>query len=360
MKIQRNGSRIVSDKPRGAGTDRRRLGKVVSKAFAAAFSDDVQSSGHYVIQSRDAMACTFQVFLRPQESRFIPAVHEALNEVDRLEQQMSVYREDSELSGINRSAFPGPTVVERRLYELLCRARKIGQEAGGAFDITTGPLVRCWGFFERSGRIPDREELQRARSLCGWGDIKLDDAERTVQFRRPGMEINLGSIGKGYALDRAAEFLIEAGLENFMIHAGHSSILACGHSNRSPGWMVSLRDPYREGGVLGTVHLRNRAMSTSGTGHQFFVSEGKKYGHLLDPRTGEPSLGAVLCSVIAPTAAEADALSTALFVMLPEDVEKYCELHPSVGTLRLECSRTGKAPAPFIRRFLLRPAEASS
>jgi thiamine biosynthesis lipoprotein len=147
------------------------------------------------------------------------------------------------------------------------------------------------------------------------------------------VEVNLGSIGKGYALDRAAELLRKSGLMNFMIHAGHSSIFAAGNSNSGPGWEVSVRDPRELGGSLGSLRLKNQGMSTSGTGEQFFIVDGRRYGHVLDPRTGEPCRETSSCSVIAPTAARADALSTAFFIMAPEEVRSYCEAHAEVGSI---------------------------
>ena len=279
------------------------------------------------------MACQFQVFLRPDDRAFVPAVHEALNEVDRLEQQMTVYREDSELSLLNRTAHLAPVTVEKRLYRLLDLARQIGCETRGAFDITAGPLIRCWGFYERKGRVPSPEELEAARRATGWDKVVFDDSAPSVFFRKKGVELNLGSIGKGYALDRAAELLRKAGLMNFMIHAGHSSIFASGNSNSGPGWEISIRDPHRPGRSLGSLRLIDQGMSTSGSGQQFFIVNGRRFGHVLDPRNGEPCLSTASCSTIATAAARADALSTAFFVMDPEEVESYCDAHPEVGSI---------------------------
>jgi FAD:protein FMN transferase len=311
------------------------------------------SGGYYLRMGRRAMACQFEVFIRPQDRSFVAAVHEALDEVDRLEAQMTVYREDSELSRLNRIAFLSPVFVEERLYLLLRFASAIGKETGGAFDITAGPLIRCWGFFERKGRVPTDEELRAARDVTGWDKVAFDDAACSVSFCRPGVELNLGSIGKGYALDRAAERLRKAGLRDFLIHAGHSSVLAFGDSNRGPGWEISIRDPRVSQGDLGSFCLVDQGMSTSGVGEQFFTANGKCFGHILDPRTGRPVAGNLLCSVVAPTAARAEALSTAFFVMDAGEVQRYCEAHPQVGTIVLAASSTeeGKtgesSPAPI-------------
>jgi thiamine biosynthesis lipoprotein len=288
--------------------------------------------GYYLRLSRQAMACHFELFLRPQDQPFLSVALESLAEVDALEQQMTIYRDDSELSTLNRAAHEKPVPVEARLYQLLIQAREIGRETGGAYDITAGPLVRCWGFLNRNGRVPEPDDLQAARRLTGWDALTFHDATRSISFRKPGMELNLGSIGKGYALDRLAEGLRKKGLRNFLIHAGHSSILAAGDSNSGPGWDVSLRDP-RTQESLGTLKLKDQGMSTSGVGQQSFVANGKRYGHLLDPRSGWPGTATLLCSVVAPAAARAEALSTAFFVMRLDEIQRYCEGHPEVGTL---------------------------
>ena len=299
------------------------------------------AAGDYYLRiARRAMACQFEVVLRPQDRSFVGAVHEALDEVDRLEAQMTVYREDSELSRLNRTAFLAPVAVEERLYDLLRLACALGKETEGAFDITSGPLIRCWGFFERKGRLPGGEELRAAQEVSGWDKVSFDDDARSVSFCRQGVELNLGSIGKGYALDRAAEQIRKAGLRDFLIHAGHSSVLAFGDSHKGPGWEISIRDPRVPQGDLGGFCLMNQGMSTSGVGEQFFTANGQRFGHILDPRTGRPDMRNLLCSVVAPTAARAEALSTAFFVMDAERVQGYCEAHPEVGTIVLAASAT--------------------
>ncbi|PYV13324.1 MAG: FAD:protein FMN transferase [Acidobacteria bacterium] len=288
---------------------------------------------YYLKIGRTAMACRFEVFLRPEDREFVPAAHRALAEVDRLEAQMSVYRDSSEVALLNRTAFVAPVEVEERLYGLLRLARQIGGETGGAFDITAGPLIRAWGFFERRGRVPEPEALERARALTGWDKLGFDDCKRAVRFSREGMEVNLASIGKGYALDRAAALLVRQGLRNFLMHAGHSSIVAAGASHAGPGWEVSIRDPRDHQRSLGSVRLIDRAMSTSGVSEQSFAAGGRRYGHILDPRTGAPAPNAGLVSVVAPEAARAEALSTSFFVMAPEEVRRYCEAHPEVASI---------------------------
>jgi len=147
----------------------------------------VDSGRYYIKLGRTAMACQFEVFLRSEERRFVPAVHEALDEVDRLEAQLSVYRDSSELTARIRAAFAGPVRVKPRLYDLFRLARRIGDETGGAFDITAGPLIRAWGIFERRGRVPDPAALERARAVTGCDKLELEGFARTIRTGEPNL-----------------------------------------------------------------------------------------------------------------------------------------------------------------------------
>jgi thiamine biosynthesis lipoprotein len=173
-----------------------------------------------------------------------------------------------------------------------------------------------------------------ARECVGNQYVQLDQAAQSVRFARPGLEINLGSIGKGYALDRAAELLEQQGVHDFLLHGGSSSVLARGShaaDGEGSGWSVGVRNPLRPQLRLGQLKLDNRALATSGSGTQFFVHEGQRYGHILDPRSGWPARGVLSVSTLASTAAEADALSTAFYVMGPEAAAAYCQTHPEIG-----------------------------
>src|SRR5712691_3971788 len=162
---------------------------------------------HWLHVNRPAMACRFEVTLPIWEQAGVLAARDALDEVDRLEQQLTVFRESSEVSYINRNAAVGSVTVEPRLFGLLVLCQKLCRETEGAFDITSGPLTRCWGFLRREGCVPGDTEIARAHSLVGSDKLHLDHASRSIRFAQPGVEINLGSIGKGYALDRAVSLI---------------------------------------------------------------------------------------------------------------------------------------------------------
>jgi thiamine biosynthesis lipoprotein len=285
---------------------------------------------------RRVMACEFEVQLaaaRNDES--MEHVFAALDLVEALESQLTVYRDDGEVIRINRQAAAGPVQAEPRLFELFAQASALHHATQGAFDITSGPLSQAWGFFRREGRVPSEEEIAAARDRVGMQHVVLDESRQTVAFRRPGVAVNFNSMGKGYALDRMAELLAEKGIDDYLIHGGKSSVLARGdqpgHSGN--GWTIGLRHPLRPGERLAEFQLRDRSLSTSGSGTQFFIRKGRRYGHILDPRTGYPAEGLYSATVIAPTACEADALSTAFYVMGPEQVGGYCAARPEIGAL---------------------------
>ncbi len=289
--------------------------------------------------ARRAMACSFEVFLNAgQHRQSTAAALAALDLVDRLETQLTVYCETSEVSQLNLAASFSAVEVEQSLFSLLELAVRLHRETGGAFDVTAGRLSSIWGFTNRAGRIPDEAELEAARRCVGSNYLELDAATRSIRFKRPGLEINLGGIGKGYALDRCAEQLEGAGVESFLLHGGSSSVLARGsHAAETDlgGWLIGVRNPLRPDRRLGQFRLRDRALGTSGSGTQFFEHAGERYGHILDPRSGWPAKGVYTVSVLAPTAREADALATAFYVMGPSAASEYCASHPDVAMVML-------------------------
>ncbi|HEX4149180.1 MAG TPA: FAD:protein FMN transferase [Pirellulales bacterium] len=310
---------------------------------AAAEEPRSRAAEPYLVQyKRRAMACDFELYLNagqyPDGGEVALA---ALDLIEQLEQQLSIYRSSSEVSEVNRLAGQQSVRLEPRLFALLAQAAEIFRATEGAYDITAGPLVKAWGFYRRQGAIPQPEALALALACIGSQNLLLDEAAGTISFQKPGMELNLGSIGKGYALDRAGELLATWGISDYLWHGGQSSVLARGIAadNGPRGWTIGVRDPVRSDRRLAEISLRDRALSTSGSGVQFFRHRGKRYGHILDPRTGWPAEGVFSATVVAPTAAEADALSTAFYVMGVEAALAYCQAHSGIGTLLVYPSR---------------------
>jgi thiamine biosynthesis lipoprotein len=287
--------------------------------------------------ARTAMATVFQVLLPWGTPRADSAAGAVLDCIDRLEAQLTVFRETSEVSRLNRLADRTVVPVEHTLFDLLTCATRLSEETGGAFDITAGPLVKAWGFYRRQGRLPTDAELAAAIDKVGMRHIAFDLAKRSIRYRRPGVEINLGSIGKGFALDQAAEILrCRRGIDAALLNGGNSSVLAIGAPpNDDRGWTVGLRNPAEPDERLAVVRLRSRAMATSAATYQNFGYNGRTLGHLLDPRTGRPAEGVALATAFAPTAAEADALATAFYVLGPDGTQQYCESHPGVSAIIL-------------------------
>ncbi len=287
--------------------------------------------------SRRAMATTFEVVLPYGTPDAMDLGSDAFDRLDELEAQLTVYRETSEVSRLNRIAAYGPVPVEERLFDLLSRAARIHAETNGAFDITAGALIKAWGFYKGPRRVPSESERAAAIARVGMQLVELQPEGKTVRFLRPGLEINLGGIGKGYALDRVAEHLQDSwGLSSALLHGGYSSVVTIGTPPGEPrGWQVGISDPSDPGRRLATVWLRGRALGTSAATFQHLEYNGQRLGHILDPRTGWPASGVASTTVIAPTGAEADALSTAFFIEGVEAARRYCAAHPGVGAVLL-------------------------
>lgn len=282
---------------------------------------------HSLVVGRDAMACRFEVVFNAGEVADDTALAvEALDLVDEIEDRITVYRDSSELARVNAGAAADWQPVGPDLLALLLLARDLHERTGGGFDMAAGALVRTWGFLRRQGRTPAAEDLARAREAAGMRWVEIDEQAGRVRFLRAGVELNPGGIGKGWALDRVIERLAAAGVANVLVHGGASSVRAAGTQAAGRpgrrGWPVGVRHPLRPGRRMATVMLEDRALGTSGSGTQFFVDRGRRLGHILDPRSGLPAEGVLSATVVAPTAAEADALSTALYVLGPEGLPR--------------------------------------
>lgn len=294
-----------------------------------------RSDAYWLHVSRSAMACRFEITLPVQEQSGVKAASAVLCEAERLEQQLSVFRDDSEVSLINRNAAARAVTVDHSLFALLSQCLVLSNATEDAFDITSGPLSRCWGFLRRQGRIPTLEQIEQARLVTGSELLRLDSEARKVRFDRAGMEINLGSIGKGFALDRMAKQL-RGDVLTALLSAGSSSFCALGHGEKRKGWTVGIRHPLDVTRRLAVLRLRDAAMATSGSDEQYFECDGKRYGHIIDPRTGWPADGVAGVTVVTASAAVADALATAFYIGGRELAERYCGAHPGTLVVMLE------------------------
>jgi thiamine biosynthesis lipoprotein len=305
--------------------------------------------------SHRAMATTFEVLLLYGTPNALPIAAGAFAEIDRLEQQLTVYRDTSEVSRLNRLASATAVPVEEGLFALLTLAAQIAEETEGAYDVAAGTLIKAWGFYRGPRRVPSDDARAEALNRVGMRHVVLDGNSRTVRFLRHGLEINLGSIGKGYALDRVAEQLRGAGLSTALLHGGQSSVYAMGAGPvDGRGWTVGIRHPWDLKRRLAVVRLHDRALGTSAATFQHLEYNGHKLGHILDPRTGWPAEEVALASVAAPTAAEADALSTAFYILGVDRARAYCATHPGIGALLLPQGESAR-----LEIFGLAPHEVS-
>ncbi|MFQ6133259.1 MAG: FAD:protein FMN transferase [Armatimonadota bacterium] len=285
--------------------------------------------------TREAMHAPFEIILHgDRDERALQDIAEsAVEEVKRLEGQLSAFIPSSDLCWINDTAWQRPVPVEPGLFDLLSMAADVHAETEGAFDITVGPLLKCWGFFRRQGALPGDEELASAREKVGMRHVALDADRRTVRFLRQGVELNLGALGKGYAVDRAVEHLRQWQVTCALVHSGASSIYALGCPPGLRGWRVGILDPRDRSRRVGALTLRDQALCTSGNWEQYFTVDGTRYGHLIDPRSGWPAQGMLGTTVLGASAAEADALATAFFVLGVEGTRQYCDRNQQAAVL---------------------------
>jgi thiamine biosynthesis lipoprotein len=276
------------------------------------------------------MACRFEVTFAEDDSGHLEAARGALDEADRVESLLTVFRQSGELSRVNREAADGPMVADGEVFSLLQRCARLHAETEGAFDVTSTPLSRCWGFLQREARVPSTEQIEEARALVGMDRVELDLRRSSVRFASRGIELNLGAIGKGYAVDRMGGLLRTRGVSHALVSAGGSSVFALGGRRR--GWPIDISSSMTRENVA-RVYLRDGALGTSGAGEQFVIADGSRFGHVIDPRTGWPARGVISATVITSEAADADALSTAFLIGGEELAGRYCESHP--GTLVL-------------------------
>lgn len=269
----------------------------------------------FLERSFDAMGSTFSVAMYGEDAdRLEIAVDAAFEDVRRLDHLLSNYLASSEWSRVNREASARPVKVSPELFRLLAACVQYSRASEGAFDITVGPLMKTWGFYKGTGRLPRKTEVEAALARVGYQGIVLDPEAQTVQFGKAGIEMDPGGIGKGYAVDRMVETFREHGVDSALLSAGGSSIFALGTPPGETGWKVRIRDPHDPEITVEEVLLRDQSLSTSGSYEKFFRAEGRVYSHIMDPRTGYPAQGVASVSVIAPKTLDSEAWTKPFFV----------------------------------------------
>jgi thiamine biosynthesis lipoprotein len=267
-------------------------------------------------KSADAMGSTFSVALYGEDRiKMEAATDAALDEVRRLDDLLSNYKPASEWSLVNQNAASKPVPVSEELFRLLGACWQYSRDSEGAFDITVGPLMKVWGFYKGSGHLPHKPEVQAALTKVGYRHMHLDAAARTVWFDRPGVEMDPGGIGKGYAVDRMVEILRKMGVRSAFVAGSGSSIYGIGAPPEDPkGWAVKIKDPWNSSKSLAEIWLKDMSMSTSGSYEKFFRAEGRIYAHIMDPRTGYPAQGSVSVSIVSPRTIDSEAWAKPYFI----------------------------------------------
>jgi thiamine biosynthesis lipoprotein len=303
--------------------------------------------------ARHAMATRFEMVLHGDDPVSLRAAgEEALQEIENLEAQLSLFRPTSEIAQVNAQASRTPVCVSPAVFSLLCHAKSLWEESGGAFDPTIAPLLNCWGFLGGKGSWPGDEAIAKARAITGMHLVELDPGSRTVRFTRPGVMLDLGAIGKGYGIQVAADLLRDLGVNSALIHGGTSTVYALGRPPDSQHWSVAIDAPPQEpdavssaeprsADILATVPLQDEALSVSAVWGKCFKRDGKVYGHVLDPGSGRPVENTLMAAVVTASATETDALSTAMLVSGAPDYEITSRLRPGMRSILLTWGEKG-------------------
>ena len=269
-----------------------------------------------LVEHGDAMGATYSVVLYGQErAEMDAAIDAAFAEVARLDALLSNYRAESEWSEVNRHAADGPVQVSPELFRLLSKCMATSRASEGAFDIAVGPLMKLWGFYKGSGRLPSRAEVDSVLPSVGWRHVHLDEKSRTVRFDCAGVELDPGGIGKGYAVDCMVDELRQRGFKSALVAGSESTVYGLGAPPEEPhGWRVGIKDPRNRRRTVDEVFLKDASLSTSGSTEKFFRAEGRVYAHIMDPRTGFPAEASGSVSVVAPRAIDGEAWAKPYFI----------------------------------------------
>ena len=268
-----------------------------------------------VRDARPLMGTIWEITIATQDRprhEVLNVVDDAFAEIARVDQALSDWRDGTELYEVNRHAGRGPVTVSQDMYDVVERAHHFSEISNGAFDITFNVMWGVWDFKKRPATLPDAAEISRRLPLISHRNVVLDSKARTIFLRQNGMKIGLGGIGKGYAVDRVCMLLEKHGLHNYIV-AGGGDMRVSGSRGQDP-WRLAVQHP-RQQGVLFLLDMTDVAVATSGDYESYFFLDGKRYHHILDPKTGYPARGVSSVTIIALQATDADALATAVFVL---------------------------------------------
>jgi thiamine biosynthesis lipoprotein len=259
------------------------------------------------------------------ENAAVNACRAAYARVKQIDDIASDYRKTSELNQLCARAATQPVRVTDDLWTLLKESQRLSQVTDGAFDITVGPLVQLWRAARKSGQMPKPEEIEAAKKLVGWQKVQLNDADHTVKLALPDMKLDLGGIAKGYAGDQAMIVLKQHGIQSALFEGGGDIVLSDAPPN-APGWRIALR--YSGDQMPKELTLANCAVSTSGDTEQFVEINGKRYSHVVEPKTGMGLVNRSMATVTAPLGIHTDGLSTALTLVGEAKANEVLKAYP--------------------------------
>jgi len=290
------------------------------------------------------MACEFELISAGPDPAYLDEVSElAFDEITRLDRTLNCFDPASEVSYLNAYASSGPVIASPDLFELLRLARTLSRETDGAFDVTAGPLIDLWREAERTGNEPEAVATEAALARVGMRHALLDETDNSVRYDREGVSINLGAIGKGWAVRRVIEILREYGIESALVSAGRSTVYGLGTQPGGEPWRIGIRHPSRLEDRVATVDLHDEAMSTSGGPRQRDEAVEERFEHIIDPVTGRPAQSdLVSATVITQDAALSDALSTAFYLRGRAFALDYCRSHEGVRAVLVEAEGEGE------------------
>ncbi|HVF28951.1 MAG TPA: FAD:protein FMN transferase [Pyrinomonadaceae bacterium] len=279
--------------------------------------------------SRLSMGCAYTIVTYGNDAQKLARITSAaFDEVDRIDRLMSHYKPDSPLSRLNRDGAGGPVKVGAELFDFIEEALRYSRESEGAFDITVGPLMKAWGFFRGEGRVPEAAEISELRRRVGYKHLILNGDEKTIRFDRPGVELDLGGIAKGYAVDSVVSLLKRHNITAALISACGSTLYGMGTPPDSAGWEVKIQNPVDPDKVALTVSLKDQSLSVSGSAEKFFEIDGVRYSHIMNPRTGRPVENMLGVAVLAGSGTAGDALDNVFYVQGVERSRKLLKQLP--------------------------------
>ncbi|GJQ23241.1 hypothetical protein BIY37_10775 [Candidatus Brocadia sapporoensis] len=341
-----NANNRVARAQKGAEQSKRETGR----------SEGASSEVKMVKQTRMIMGTFAEVSVYSKDEKTAgQGVEGALNEMERMDRIMSNYKKDSELSQLNKNAAKAPVTCRGELLDVIERSQYYSGLSGGAFDITVSPVVALWGFFREKGRVPSDKEIERVLPAVSYKNIviqKSADPKKpdTVFFKNTQTQIDLGAIGKGYAVDKALEIIKKYGINNACINLG-GNIYVLGTSPGKTAWKIGVQHPRNKEEILGYLELKDEATATSGDYERFFEMNGKRYSHIINPLTGRPVTGTIATTIVAPTGTEVDALSTSLFVLGFEKGLDLVKKFPNVHAMIIYEGNDGKIMVAMTKGF---------